>query len=720
MAVTYGFYNSVNGDRKYDALQMSSLFDGVIKDGVFISVGENLMVTPGTGLDVNVASGRAWFNHTWTNNDSTIVLTHDAADPLYKRIDAVVLEVDATEEVRANTIKIIKGVPASSPVRPTLTNTTTVHQYPLAYVDILAAVTQLLASHITIMVGSTSCPFVTGVVTSMNIDTLVARWESEFNQWFDNIKGQLSEDPAGNLQNQIDDLVTQDGVQNTINVNVQNELDAITALGSASGSGWVSTPDNWDIDYHSVGAGLDYVGYPESIPAGNNGLRWPAGTKIKYHQPHAFAAHFPFNGNSNPAVGVFTPANIGTPEYATVNWTINGDPYSTQALLLKGAQGIAVGGTLTPFKPTYDFSISFGLMKHLPLQLFTGTIFQSGTWETKYGINVYFDGEGYLVFSVGNGSAAYTVKTSQPSDWWTVSNTFYHFVCTFRHGRMCLYKDGVLEAEYDTGISQVGYHPTEHYVRFGCMVAATGGATHTSYTGGSGNYTYLDEFYFLNDVAINLDTILDMYDLIYWTPFGNGPLTVTKYAITSLPQYNKYQTDIYSGRDYQLITGPGLTLPKLWYSVAKAPIGFPTDPDAWAFKITDSARVAQASPVNGTWYALKELVWPSSFPDWGNMMTYPLRWNITLDLVVSIAGAATGTEVVVGIFKSWGGADVLIKSQTVFFPLSSYRVPIHIEIPYCDCLPISVKAKVTNANVTSVAFENVISPLVIRADCPYI
>ncbi len=35
MSVTFGFYNSVNGDRKYDAIQMSSIFDGIIRDGVF-------------------------------------------------------------------------------------------------------------------------------------------------------------------------------------------------------------------------------------------------------------------------------------------------------------------------------------------------------------------------------------------------------------------------------------------------------------------------------------------------------------------------------------------------------------------------------------------------------------------------------------------------------------------------------------------------------------
>lgn len=32
MAVTYGFFNSVNGDRKYNADQMSSYFEGLVTD----------------------------------------------------------------------------------------------------------------------------------------------------------------------------------------------------------------------------------------------------------------------------------------------------------------------------------------------------------------------------------------------------------------------------------------------------------------------------------------------------------------------------------------------------------------------------------------------------------------------------------------------------------------------------------------------------------------
>ena len=49
MAVTYGFYNSSNGDRKYNAEQFGSIFDGIILDGVFELIGDHFAVTPVSG-----------------------------------------------------------------------------------------------------------------------------------------------------------------------------------------------------------------------------------------------------------------------------------------------------------------------------------------------------------------------------------------------------------------------------------------------------------------------------------------------------------------------------------------------------------------------------------------------------------------------------------------------------------------------------------------------
>ena len=204
MALTFGFYDSLNHDRLYNAQQMSAIFDGIINDGVFASVGSHFSVVPGTGMHVLVKSGRAWFNSTWTLNDSDIDLTIDAADTLLGRIDTVVLEVNSEQATRANSIKVVKGTAASSPVKPTLTNTATVHQHPLAHVTVAKNTTAITASMIEIVVGKTDCPFVTAILQTTDITNLFAKWENDFQTWFSTVRSTLDGDVALNLQNQID------------------------------------------------------------------------------------------------------------------------------------------------------------------------------------------------------------------------------------------------------------------------------------------------------------------------------------------------------------------------------------------------------------------------------------------------------------------------------------------------------------------------------------
>jgi hypothetical protein len=161
MAITYGFYNSVAGDRVYDALQVSQMFNGVLTDGVFKLVGNKFQVIQNAGMNIFVRSGKAWFNNTWTFNDGDIALTVSDADLVLPRIDTVVLEVDSSLSIRANTIKMVEGTPHGTPVPPTLVNTLEVNQYPLAYIMVGVGVTSIVNDNITQVVGTVDCPFIT-------------------------------------------------------------------------------------------------------------------------------------------------------------------------------------------------------------------------------------------------------------------------------------------------------------------------------------------------------------------------------------------------------------------------------------------------------------------------------------------------------------------------------------------------------------------------------
>ena len=185
MSVSSGFFNSLNGDRKYNAVQMSAIFDGLIIDGVFASIGTAFAVKAAGGLTVNVGVGKAWFDHTWTVNDSILPMTAPEAEVLLDRIDAVVLEVNGMESIRENTIKFVKGNPSSAPSRPILTNEGNVHQYPLCYIYRKYGTAVINQADITPMVGTESTPFVTGILQTISLDELLGKWQDELDRFTD-------------------------------------------------------------------------------------------------------------------------------------------------------------------------------------------------------------------------------------------------------------------------------------------------------------------------------------------------------------------------------------------------------------------------------------------------------------------------------------------------------------------------------------------------------
>lgn len=183
MSFASGFFNSVDHDRLYDATDISRLFDGLIRDGIFASIGDCFVVKQSNQMNVTVGTGRAWFNHTWSYNDALYPVTIPPSEILMDRIDAIVLEINSVEAVRANSIKLIKGTPSSTPTKPALTNAKEVHQYPLAYVKVGKEVTSIRQADIENCVGTSACPFVTGILEVISIEQLIPQWKDILNRF---------------------------------------------------------------------------------------------------------------------------------------------------------------------------------------------------------------------------------------------------------------------------------------------------------------------------------------------------------------------------------------------------------------------------------------------------------------------------------------------------------------------------------------------------------
>ena len=188
MPVTYGFYNSYNHDRLYSAEQFGMVFDGLIADGVYAKYGKAFQVEPKEGMQVYVQSGRAWFNHTWTlnNTDNSLWFTLDNSDVQYARYDAIVLRVHKTN--RINSIEKKTGTPASNPSYPTLTKTDSVIEYPLAYIKVKAGASSISVNDITPTVGTAACPYVIGVISdpqdvTQYINDFCSALDASLNEW---------------------------------------------------------------------------------------------------------------------------------------------------------------------------------------------------------------------------------------------------------------------------------------------------------------------------------------------------------------------------------------------------------------------------------------------------------------------------------------------------------------------------------------------------------
>lgn len=180
--ISYGFFNSLNDDRLYNAETFNTYFEGLISsNGVFKNVGNALNVVPGSGLQVLVGSGKAIVNQHWVKLSASETLVISTAHNLFARYDAVSLRWNAN--TRDISLQVISGTPSSTPVRPVPTRDTMNYEIILAYVLVPANATSITSANIYDQRDNTSvCGYITGLVDQVDISTLFAQYEARFNE----------------------------------------------------------------------------------------------------------------------------------------------------------------------------------------------------------------------------------------------------------------------------------------------------------------------------------------------------------------------------------------------------------------------------------------------------------------------------------------------------------------------------------------------------------
>jgi hypothetical protein len=282
------------------------------------------------------------------------------------------------------------------------------------------------------------------------------------------------------------------------------------------------------------------------------------GARIKYTQEQDLTYYWKFEDSSAASVGSPTMANIGTPTYTAGEYN--------KALTLDGTDQALSITDAADLKPTGEFTI--GAWVKSTATGATQWIFQSYSDNTNAnGIRLYIDASDHIAFGVGNNAASDTTTLTGTTD---IADTAYHYVVvSYRNNYTQIYIDGVLEVSGYTVTPT--YHAT-NYVRIGVSCVTGASVAGTWFTG------QIDDLFLINGYALDEQTIKAKYDAA--VEQGTATLTLTKYALCTASSYSAPNTTItmYSGTDHALIND---TISSVYYSVSKAPYGFPLKEHKW-------------------------------------------------------------------------------------------------------------------------------------------
>lgn len=196
----YSFFNDIDNDRVYFAEDFARHLKKYFTNGIF---NNELKVIANNDMTVTIQPGDANIEgYRYTNTDN-LIKNIENADGTLKRIDNVVVRLDLTNRMISS--QIIKGDFSSNPTAPALQRTSTVYDIKLAEISILPGATSIEQENIKDTRFDTDmCGNVISSVQTPDTTDIFAQYESAFLNWFNNVKGILSEDVAGNLLSKIE------------------------------------------------------------------------------------------------------------------------------------------------------------------------------------------------------------------------------------------------------------------------------------------------------------------------------------------------------------------------------------------------------------------------------------------------------------------------------------------------------------------------------------
>lgn len=216
--VEYDEHDMPEFDRAVSSKPLKNLIAKLFSNGVLPNPSTNLqVVSGGDGMTVIVKAGFCIINGGLKLEDEDKTLVVQASDNTNPRIDTVVMRWNDNDDVRACDLYIVEGTPSASPVRPNLTRSESIYEIGLADIYITARSTSIDSFRITdTRLDTARCGYISSI-SEFDTSTLYAQIQSDlsnfqseeqadFLAWFEAMRDQLSEDAAGHLQLEIDEV----------------------------------------------------------------------------------------------------------------------------------------------------------------------------------------------------------------------------------------------------------------------------------------------------------------------------------------------------------------------------------------------------------------------------------------------------------------------------------------------------------------------------------
>lgn len=185
--IQYGYFDSVDGDRKYNADQMSEYFEGLVSNGVYEDVGNAMQVIAYSGMKLKVRSGRAIVNCKWIRVTGTEEITVTQSDTQHDRYSAIVVRLNEAD--RKIEIACKDGTPGARPMQPDVA----ANELCLAMVYVRANATEILQSEIRDTRASEMCGWVTGLIEQVDTSQLFLQWQTAYENYYEEMTAQFTE-----------------------------------------------------------------------------------------------------------------------------------------------------------------------------------------------------------------------------------------------------------------------------------------------------------------------------------------------------------------------------------------------------------------------------------------------------------------------------------------------------------------------------------------------